>query len=107
MTYKAALQQEYTACTEMYGPQPKAGQDGHLNAVMTHGLTKAEARVIAAAGFPVWFFHGRHDILAAPKYGERLARRWDTRLAVSISLSRFVVPLYVHFFLPRPADGSG
>lgn len=30
---------------------------------------------VAAAGFPVWYLHGRADVLATPRFAEALAKR--------------------------------
>lgn len=44
-------------------------------AVLKHRLRDKEIAAIRQADVPVMILHGRHDILALPKYGERLARR--------------------------------
>ena len=40
-----------------------------------HSVSERDARTIVNAGIPVLVLHGRHDIVAAPRYGEALARR--------------------------------
>ena len=51
---------------------------GQLLAVWRHSVSERDARTIVNAGIPVLVLHGRHDIVAAPRYGEALARRCDT-----------------------------
>ena len=48
---------------------------GQLHAVMSHSMSAKELELIKAADIPIMVIHGRHDILALPKYGEALARR--------------------------------
>ncbi len=48
---------------------------GQLLAVWRHSVSERDARTIVNAGIPVLVLHGRHDIVAAPRYGEALARR--------------------------------
>lgn len=38
-------------------------------------MSDRDARTIVAARIPVLVLHGRHDIVAAPRHGEALARR--------------------------------
>lgn len=54
------------------GPTPLQGQ---LRAVWKHRLKDSEVRAIQAARVPCLVVHGRHDIVALPKHGARLARR--------------------------------
>lgn len=49
---------------------------GQLHAVMSHSLSNKEVAVIKNSNVPMMVIHGRHDILAMPKYGEKLARRY-------------------------------
>lgn len=51
---------------------------GQLLAVWRHSVSERDARTIVNAGIPVLVLHGRHDIVAAPRYGEALARRCVT-----------------------------
>jgi len=48
---------------------------GQLLAVWRHSVSDRDARTIVAARIPVLVLHGRHDIVAAPRFGEALARR--------------------------------
>ena len=48
---------------------------GQLLAVWRHSVSERDARTIVNACIPVLVLHGRHDIVAAPRYGEALARR--------------------------------
>ena len=48
---------------------------GQVYAVMSHRISDKEVRTIKAADIPIMVIHGRHDIMALPKYGERLAQR--------------------------------
>ena len=48
---------------------------GQLAAVWSHSVSDAEVRELREAGFAMLMIHGRHDILAAPVFGERLAHR--------------------------------
>ena len=48
---------------------------GQLLAVWRHSVSDRDARTIVAARIPVLVLHGRHDIVAAPRHGEALARR--------------------------------
>ena len=60
---------------------------GQLNAVWNHNLSDQEAAVIRGANMPVMVIHGRHDLMAAPKYGEILAARYPTlHLTASVTL---------------------
>ncbi|GLC54583.1 hypothetical protein PLESTB_000882000 [Pleodorina starrii] len=70
---KDLLVEEYVAASKENGPQPKAGEEGHLNAVMKHGLSASERRRLAAAGFPIKVLHGSEDIVAEPRHARRLA----------------------------------
>lgn len=36
----------------------------------------SDARCLLAAGFPVWFLHGRHDLVAMPEFAEQLAAKF-------------------------------
>lgn len=69
------LLEEYVATHHAAGPQPPHGTAGQLHAVWTHRLSDAEASTIRSSHCPVWFIHGRHDIIALPKFAERLAER--------------------------------
>ena len=62
---------------------------GQLLAVWRHSVSERDARTIVNAGIPVLVLHGRHDIVAAPRYGEALARR----CAVEYSGVDWVLPL--------------
>jgi hypothetical protein len=42
----------------------ECGQKGHLHAVWTHKLAKAERRALKAAKYPKLCIHGRRDIIA-------------------------------------------
>ena len=48
---------------------------GQLHAVWSHCVSDREVETLKAAKIPMLVIHGRHDILAAPKHGERLAQR--------------------------------
>ena len=58
---------------------------GQLAAVWSHSVSDAEVRELREAGFAMLMIHGRHDILAAPIFGERLAHRLPPRCAVTLS----------------------
>ena len=49
-------------------------------------MTDREAAAIVGAHIPVLVLHGRHDILAHPRFGEQLARRRGSFLCGSITL---------------------
>mmetsp|Transcript_30747 Transcript_30747/g.78571 ORF Transcript_30747/g.78571 Transcript_30747/m.78571 type:complete len:367 (-) Transcript_30747:395-1495(-) len=68
---------EYCEEAKRNGPQPEAGQKGQTHAVWTHAVTDADVKAIKSGGFPVWFLHGRHDLIATPKFAERLASRFS------------------------------
>ena len=57
---------------------------GQLHAIWKHTVTDREAAAIVRAQIPTLVLHGRHDILAMPHFGEKLARRY-TDLVPSIS----------------------
>lgn len=52
-----------------------AAVQGQIHAVMSHKLSKKEVALIKDSNIPIMVIHGRHDILALPRYGEKLARR--------------------------------
>ena len=45
-----------------------------------HSVSDRDARTIVAARIPILVLHGRHDIVAAPRHGEALARRFGCLL---------------------------
>lgn len=53
-----------------------------MHACWTHKLTKLEEQAITAAKFPVLCIHGRHDIVAEPRFGERLAAQLEATLVM-------------------------
>ncbi|KAG2433623.1 hypothetical protein HYH02_012552 [Chlamydomonas schloesseri] len=81
-TVKSELLEQYVALQKATGGQSKAGQDGHMNAVMTHHLTKQEYARLRSAGFPILVIHGAEDILAAPRHAAALARRLGAPLVM-------------------------
>lgn len=52
-----------------------APTQGQLWAVWKHRLRGREARAILATRIPCLVIHGRDDIIAAPRHGQRLAAR--------------------------------
>ncbi|GAB4816031.1 hypothetical protein N2152v2_003077 [Parachlorella kessleri] len=48
---------------------------GQLGAVLRHRLRKRDVKSIQLGQFPILIIHGRQDVLALPKYGEKLAAR--------------------------------
>lgn len=64
-----------------------------MYAIWKNRITEREARIIRAGDFPVMVLHGRHDLLAACRFGEKLARRCAIRSsgmpAAERSLDRF------------------
>ncbi|KAG2427102.1 hypothetical protein HXX76_012613 [Chlamydomonas incerta] len=81
-TVKAELMDQYVELQKATGGQSRAGQDGHMNAVMTHSLSKQEYAQLRSAGFPILVIHGAEDILAAPRHAARLARRLGAPLVM-------------------------
>lgn len=69
------LMAQYIAHSKASGGQSKAGQAGHMHAVMTHRLLAEELERLAAGPFPIKVIHGTGDILAAPRHAARLAAR--------------------------------
>eukprot|EP00892_Ulva_mutabilis_P010834 jgi/Ulvmu1/8122/UM040_0017.1 len=53
---------------------PEAGLRGQMSAVWRHKLSKQEKATLRNAPFPRLVIHGRHDIVAAPAFGEKVAR---------------------------------
>lgn len=77
-TREELLQESYLEGSEGGGPgQPTHGFKGQLHAVFSHSLSKKEVKVIKEADIPTMVVHGRHDILAMPHCGEKLARRLE------------------------------
>ena len=48
-----------------------------MRAVWTHRVTDNHIQAIKSGDFPIMVVHGRYDILAQPKYGERMATRLE------------------------------
>ncbi|KAG2485288.1 hypothetical protein HYH03_015963 [Edaphochlamys debaryana] len=76
------LVDDYINTFKNYGMQTKASQDGHLNAVMTHHLSRADLQKLREAGFPIMVVHGTDDILAVPRHAARLARQLSAPLVM-------------------------
>ena len=55
--------------------QPQHGLRGQLAAVFAHRLRRRDVAAIQSGCFPVLVLHGRQDIIALPRYGEKLAAR--------------------------------
>ncbi|GLI63481.1 hypothetical protein VaNZ11_006458 [Volvox africanus] len=68
------LVDDYVAVSKETGPQSREGEEGHLNAVMTHKLTASERQRLAESGIPIKIIHGSEDILAELRHARRLAR---------------------------------
>lgn len=51
------------------------GLQGQLRAIWHHKVTSREAATIVGSQIPVLVIHGRHDILAMPRFGEQLAHK--------------------------------
>lgn len=70
---------------------PGARLQGQLHAVWSHSVSDGEVHCLRRAGFPMLVIHGRHDILAHPAYGERLAARcaalWRPALTLQLAVS--------------------
>lgn len=75
------LVQEYRQSAATSRPRQE-GEVGHLSACWSHEVTQRDADCIRGAGFPVTVIHGRHDLLAMPKYAARLAERLGARLVL-------------------------
>jgi pimeloyl-ACP methyl ester carboxylesterase len=54
--------------------QPAVGKNGHVLAVLTHRLSKAEVAAMRAAHVPLQMINGRHDVVAGLGHVQRLAR---------------------------------
>jgi hypothetical protein len=54
-------------------PPSDGGLRGQMSACWKHKLTAAESGTIRGANIPVLCIHGRHDIVAEPRFGEKLA----------------------------------
>ncbi|GIL91824.1 hypothetical protein Vretifemale_19411 [Volvox reticuliferus] len=76
------LVDEYVATSKENGPQSREGEEGHLNAVMTHKLTASERQRLGAFGIPIKVIHGSEDILAELRHARRLARDLGAPLVV-------------------------
>ncbi|GIL66225.1 hypothetical protein Vafri_19758 [Volvox africanus] len=76
------LVEEYVAVSKETGPQSREGEEGHLNAVMTHKLTASERQQLATLGIPIKLIHGSEDILAELRHARRLARDLRAPLVV-------------------------
>jgi pimeloyl-ACP methyl ester carboxylesterase len=75
-TRRELLHEEYVEGSKRGGiGQPRHGFMGQLRAIWMHRVTDREAAAIVRAQIPVLVLHGRHDILATPRFGEQLARR--------------------------------
>lgn len=74
-TRREALRREYMLSSQGGDTQSPDGFKGQVHACWTHRLERKEARTIRTSGFPTLVMHGRHDLLASPQYGERLAAR--------------------------------
>lgn len=48
---------------------------GQMHAAWRHKVGRKDARAIASGAYPVLLIHGRHDLLAMPKFAEQLASR--------------------------------
>lgn len=48
---------------------------GQVHAAWKHKVGSKEAATIAASGVPLLYIHGRHDLVATPRFAERLAAR--------------------------------
>ncbi|KAK9788003.1 hypothetical protein WJX73_006862 [Symbiochloris irregularis] len=55
--------------------QNNDGFHGQMHAVWHHTATSTDVSRVRSGKFPVLVIHGRHDLLAAPKFGEALAHR--------------------------------
>ncbi|KXZ48482.1 hypothetical protein GPECTOR_27g652 [Gonium pectorale] len=84
---KDLLVEEYMGSMKTHGMQSQAGEEGHLNAVMKHGLSGRDKRTLAAAHFPIKVIHGAADILALPRHAARLALQLGAPLVVDELLS--------------------
>lgn len=58
------------------------GQRGQMYACWKHKLTQQEAGAIKGAKFPVLCIHGRHDLVAEARFGERLAAQLEATLVL-------------------------
>lgn len=75
------LVEEYQQNAATQWPR-KEGEAGHLSACWSHEMTQWDVDRIREAGFPVAVIHGRHDLLAMPRYAERLAERLGARMVL-------------------------
>ncbi|CAL8464728.1 g4263 [Coccomyxa elongata] len=75
-TRRELLYEEYVEGSKRGGiGQPKEGFEGQLRAIWHHKVTSREAATIVSSQIPVLVIHGRHDILAMPRFGEQLAHK--------------------------------
>ena len=75
---------------------------GQLRAIWKHSVSQQDVDVIVGEGFPVLVLHGRHDILAHPKFGEQLAQRWMHCLCPWPQLACKLDPATIADLLPPP-----
>jgi hypothetical protein len=73
------LVEEYRENAATSRPQQE-GEIGHLSACWSHEVTQRDVESIREGGFPVTVIHGRFDLLAMPRYAERLAERLGARM---------------------------
>eukprot|EP00884_Botryococcus_braunii_P007304 jgi/Botrbrau1/16575/Bobra.0068s0006.1 len=77
-TRRELLHEEYVEGSKGGGMgQPPDGFRGQLHAIWSNRITEREAEIVRAGDFPVMVLHGRHDLLAACRFGEQLARRFE------------------------------
>mmetsp|Transcript_18336 Transcript_18336/g.31377 ORF Transcript_18336/g.31377 Transcript_18336/m.31377 type:complete len:393 (-) Transcript_18336:597-1775(-) len=76
VSVKQVLQAEYLALARSHKPQTEAGTRGQMHAVWTHSVTKRDVESVLSGHFPVWFVHGRYDLIATPSFAEDLAARF-------------------------------
>jgi len=132
---KVALLREYigweaeTPQEPIPGPPPadpqnnQNGVKGQLRAVWKHHVTAKEFETLRAASFLKQVVHGRHDLLAAPKYSEWLAARLGCR-CIMLQGAHFVsrecctelnsllrdiifTRVNIHLYQPQANDTSG
>jgi uncharacterized membrane protein YgcG len=80
-----------------------------MRACWRHSLSDAEVRALRAAGFPAVVLHGRHDLLADARWGERLAARLGCP-ALVVDGAHFIVrecAPFINFVLYRMLGSSG
>ncbi|KAJ9533753.1 hypothetical protein QJQ45_026784 [Haematococcus lacustris] len=73
---RQVLYEEYTSRSTGSQPQAESGFTGQGYAVWSHSVSDSDVKRIKSGAMPVWYIHGRHDVLATPRFAEQLAARF-------------------------------